>query len=141
MVLEPVFEQDFLHCSYGFRPGRSAHGALKALWKHLMDADGGWIFDLDIRKFFDTMSHINLREILASRVCDGVLVRLINKWLKAGVWLKGTIVYSHEGSPQGGVISPLLSNIYLHAVLDKWFEEQVKPRMKGAAHTERMRFP
>ena len=106
MALEPVFEQDFLYCSYGFRPGRSAHDALKALWKYLMDIGGGWVIDLDIQKFFDTMSHTHLREILASRVCDGVLVRLINKWLKAGVWEKGSIAYPQKGSPQGGVITP-----------------------------------
>lgn len=86
MVLEPLYEQDFLDCSYGFRPNRSAHGALGALWEHMMGVGGGWIIDLDIRKFFDTMSHTHLREILKRRVRDGVLLRLIGKWLKAGVW-------------------------------------------------------
>jgi RNA-directed DNA polymerase len=137
MVLEPLYEQDFLDCSYGFRPNRSAHDALGVLWKHLMDVGGGWIIDLDIRKFFDTMSHAQLREILKRRVRDGVLVRLIGKWLRAGVWEKGNVAYPEEGSPQGGVISPMLSNIYLHEVLDKWFLEQVRPRLRGQAYLVR----
>ena len=119
MMLEPLYEQDFMECSYGFRPGRSAHDALDALWKHLISVGGGYIIDLDIRKFFDTMSHTHLREILKRRVRDGVLTRLIGKWLKAGVWEQGSIVYPGQDAPQGGVASPLLSNIYLHEVLDK----------------------
>ena len=133
MVLEPLYEQDFLDCSYGFRPRRSAHGALEALWRGVMDSGGGWIIDLDIRKFFDTMSPAHLREILKRRVRDGVLLRLIGKWLKAGVWEHGNISYPELGSPQGGVISPILSNVYLHEVLDTWFTEQVTPRLKGRA--------
>jgi RNA-directed DNA polymerase len=123
----------FWTVSYGFRPGRSAHDALEALWRQMMDIDGGWIIDLDIRKFFDTMDHSHLRDILKSRVCDGVLTRLIGKWLKAGVMKEGNISYPGRGTPQGGVISPLLSNIYLHEVLDKWFNNVVKPRLKGRA--------
>ena len=137
MVLEPLYEQDFLDCSYGFRAGRSAHGAVESLWEKLMGMGGGWIIDLDIRKFFDTMSHSHLREILKSRVRDGVLTRLIGKWLKAGVWERGQVSYPEEGSPQGGVISPMLSNVYLHEVLDRWFSEEVRPRMRGQAHLVR----
>lgn len=133
MVLEPLYEQDFLDCSYGFRTGRSAHNALQALRKRLMEIGGGWIIDLDIRKFFDTMAHAHIREILRKRVSDGVIRRLIGKWLKAGVWEKGNISYPEQGTPQGGVISPLLSNIYLHEVLDTWFENEVKPRLKAKA--------
>jgi group II intron reverse transcriptase/maturase len=133
MVLEPLYEQDFLDCSYGFRPRRSAHDALEALWKGVMGSGGGWIIDLDIRKFFDTMSPTHLREILKRRVRDGVLLRLIGKWLKAGVWEKGSVSYPELGSPQGGVISPILSNVYLHEVLDTWFAEQVRPRLRGRA--------
>lgn len=133
MVLEPVYEQEFLDCSYGFRPGRSAHDALEVLWRQMMDIDGGWIIDLDIRKFFDTMDHSHLRDILKSRVCDGVLTCLIGKWLRAGVMKEGNISYPERGTPQGGIISPLLSNIYLHEVLDKWFTRMVKPRLKGRA--------
>ncbi len=133
MVLEPLYEQDFLDCSYGFRPGRSAHEALQALWNQMMDMGGGWVIDLDIRKFFDTMDHAHIREILKRRVNDGVITRLIGKWLKAGVWEAGNISYPDKGTPQGGVISPLLSNIYLHEVLDAWFEKEVKPRLRGKA--------
>lgn len=133
MILEPVYERDFLDCSYGFRPGRSAHDALAALWKHATEIGGGWIIDLDIRKFFDTMAHTHIREILKKRVSDGVITRLIGKWLKAGVWEKGNVSYPETGTPQGGVISPLLSNIYLHEVLDKWFEHEVKPRLRAKA--------
>jgi group II intron reverse transcriptase/maturase len=133
MVLEPLYEQEFLDCSYGFRPKRSAHDALEGLWQQAMGIGGGWIIDLDIRKFFDSMSHRHIREILKRRVCDGVVRRLMGKWLKAGVMEKGQLSYPEEGSPQGGVISPMISNVYLHEVLDKWFDEVVKPRMRGTA--------
>jgi group II intron reverse transcriptase/maturase len=131
MVLEPLYEQEFLNCSYGFRPGRSAHDALDAFWVQAMGTGGGWVIDLDIQKFFDTLDKKHLREILKRRVSDGVILKLIGKWLNAGVWEKGETSYPESGTPQGGVISPLLSNIYLHEVLDKWFEEMVKPRLKG----------
>jgi RNA-directed DNA polymerase len=133
MVLEPLYEQEFLDCSYGFRPGRSAHDALQALWDGLMGLGGGWIIDLDIRKFFDSLDRGHLREILKRRVCDGVLLRLIGKWLNAGVLEEGEVSYPERGSPQGGVVSPILSNVYLHEVLDTWFVNEVKPRLKGEA--------
>lgn len=133
MVLEPVYEQDFLDCSYGFRPGRSAHQALDALWKGLMDMGGGWVLDLDVQSFFDTLSHARLRSFLDQRVRDGVLRRTIDKWLKAGVLEDGSVKRPSEGTPQGGVVSPLLANVYLHEVLDKWFETEVKPRLQGRA--------
>jgi group II intron reverse transcriptase/maturase len=133
MVLEPLYEQEFLDCSYGFRPGRSAHEALEALWKGMMGMGGGWLIDLDIRKFFDTLDKSELREILTRRVRDGVLLRLIGKWLNAGVLEEGEVSYPERGTPQGGVISPMLSNIYLHDVLDRWFEAEVRPRLKGKA--------
>ena len=94
---------------------------------------GGWIINLDIRKFFDTLDKAHLREILKRRVCDGVIVRLIGKWLSAGVLEGGQLSYPERGTPQGGVISPLLSNIYLHEVLDSWFAQTVKPRLCGEA--------
>ena len=106
MVLEPLYEQEFLDCSYGFRPGRSAHDALEALWKGQMDMGGGWIIDLDIRKFFDTLDKNHLREILKRRVRDGVLLRLIGKWLDAGVLENGGVSYPERGTPQGGVMTP-----------------------------------
>jgi len=139
MVLEPLYEQDFLDCSYGFRPGRSAHGALQALWDGLMKMGGGWIIDLDIKKFFDTLDHSHLREILKRRVSDGVLLRLIGKWLNAGVMEDGELSYPERGTPQGGVISPMLSNIYLHEVLDRWFNSEVKPRLQGGGVSHQVR--
>jgi group II intron reverse transcriptase/maturase len=134
MVLEPLYEQDFLPCSYGFRPGRSAHQALEELWQQAMRVGGGWIVEVDIRKFFDTLDHAHLRDFLRQRVRDGVLLRLIDKWLKAGVLEEGCLTHPEAGTPQGGVISPLLANIFLHYVLDVWFEQQVKPRLKGHAY-------
>jgi len=133
MVLEPVYENEFYNFSYGFRPGKSAHDAIESLWKNLMNLRGGWVIDLDISKFFDTLEHGKLREILKRRVCDGVITRTIDKWLNAGVMEAGCVSYSETGTPQGGVISPVLSNIYLHEVLDRWFVEMVKPRLKGSA--------
>jgi RNA-directed DNA polymerase len=133
MVLEAIYEQDFRDCSYGFRPGRSAHQALDTLWRRTMSLGGGWIVEVDIRKFFDTLDHAHLRELLRRRVRDGVLLRLIDKWLKAGVLEDGQLTLPAAGSPQGGVISPLLANIYLHYVLDVWFEQEVQPRLKGRA--------
>jgi RNA-directed DNA polymerase len=133
MALEAVYEQDFLDCSYGFRPGRSAHQALECLRNQIMAMKGGWIVELDIRNFFDTMVHTHLQTFLRQRVRDGVLHRLIGKWLNAGVLEEGNVTYPEEGSPQGGVISPILSNVYLHHALDLWFEREVKPRMHGPA--------
>lgn len=133
MVLESVYEQDFLDCSYGFRPGRSAHQALDALWQQTMQMGGGWILELDIRKFFDKLDHAHLRTFLRRRVRDGVLLRLIGKWLNTGVLEEGTLSYPEAGSPQGGVVSPVLSNVFLHYVLDDWFEREVQPRMRGQA--------
>lgn len=133
MVLEPIYEQEFLNCSYGFRPGRSAHQALEAIWQNVQRMNGCWMLEVDIRKFFDTLDHRHLRAILERRIRDGVMRRLLDKWLRAGVWEQGATTYPEQGTPQGGCISPLLSNIYLHTVLDEWFETQVKPRLKGRA--------
>jgi group II intron reverse transcriptase/maturase len=131
MVLEAVYEQDFKDCSYGFRPGRSAHQALDSLWRQTMAIKGGWIVDVDIRKFFDTIDHGHLRDFLKRRVRDGVLLRLIGKWLNAGVLEDGCVTHPEKGSPQGGVVSPILSNVFLHYVLDEWFAREVQPRLKG----------
>jgi len=133
MVLEPIYETDFLECSYGFRPGRSQHQALKALGKSLYRKGSCWVIDLDIQGYFDSIDHGHLREFLDQRVRDGVIRRMIDKWLKAGVMEDGVLTRSTMGSPQGGVVSPLISNIYLHEVLDEWFAEVVIPRMKGRA--------
>jgi len=133
MLLEPIYEQDFLACSYGFRPGRSAHQALDSFWKQTMNCQGGWVLEVDIQKFFDNLDHGHLRTFLQQRVRDGVLLRLIGKWLKAGVMEDGSVSYPDAGSPQGGVISPLLSNVFLHYVLDLWFEQDVQPRLRHRA--------
>jgi group II intron reverse transcriptase/maturase len=133
MVLEPLYETDFLDVSHGFRPGRSAHGALDALWKQAMKLGGGWIVDVDLRKFFDTIDKGHLREFLKRRVRDGVILRLIGKWLNAGVLEDGVVTTPEHGTPQGGVASPLLANIFLHYVLDEWFEAEVRPRLRGEA--------
>jgi RNA-directed DNA polymerase len=133
MALEPVYETDFLDVSHGFRPRRGAHGALESLWQQAMNLGCNWIVDVDLRKFFDTIDHGHLRELLRRRVRDGVILRLIGKWLNAGVLEEGILTIPDEGTPQGGVVSPLLANIFLHYVLDEWFEKEVRPRLKGKA--------
>ena len=106
MVMEPVYETDFLDVSHGFRPGRGAHGALDSLWKQEMKLGGDWIVDVDLRRFFDTIDHGHLREFLKRRVRDGVILRLIGKWLNAGVLEEGVLTTPDEGTPQGGVLTP-----------------------------------
>lgn len=133
MVLGAIYEQDFHPGSYGFRPGRSAHDALQAVWDATMRIGGGWVLEVDIRAFFDTLDHGALRGFLDKRVSDGVLRRAIDKWLKAGVFESGMVTHPDEGTPQGGVVSPVLANVYLHEVLDVWFEREVKPRLQGDA--------
>lgn len=133
MQLEPIYERDFQDCSYGFRPRRSAHQALESFREQLMKCRGGWVLEEDIRKFFDNLDHGHLREFLRFRVRDGVLLRLIDKWLKAGVMEDGSVSYPDAGTPQGGVVSLLLSNVFLHYVLDLWFEQDVKSRMRQRA--------
>jgi RNA-directed DNA polymerase len=133
MVLEAVYEQDFLDCSYGFRPKRSAHQALQGFWQQTMRMAGGWVIKVDIQSYFDTIEHARLRGILDQRVRDGVIRRTIDKWLKAGVLEKGCVRHPDTGVPQGSGVAPILSNLFLHEVLDTWFEHVVKPRLEGAA--------
>jgi RNA-directed DNA polymerase len=137
MVLEAIYEQDFLDCSYGFRPGRSAHQALEALQNRAVVRRGSWVLEIDIRKYFDSLDHGMLREILSRRVRDGVLLRLIGKWLNAGVLDGVELSFPDAGTPQGGVISPLLANIFLHEALDVWFHEAVVPRLSRTARLYR----
>lgn len=137
MLLQAIYEQDFLDCSYGYRPRRSAHQALEAVRDATMPVGGGWVLEVDVRKFFDTMDHEHIIGILRRRVRDGVLLRLIGKWLHAGVMEDGELSYPESGSPQGGVISPLLANIYLHEVVDQWFYREAKPRLRGRAQLVR----
>lgn len=131
MMLETVYEQEFHDFSYGFRPRRSAHQALDRLREITNTMRTGWVLEVDITSFFDTLNHACLRSFLDQRVCDGVLRRTIDKWLKAGVLEGGQVHHPELGTPQGGVISPLLANVYLHHVLDEWFVRDVKPRMRG----------
>jgi group II intron reverse transcriptase/maturase len=131
MLLEPIYETDFLPCSYGFRPGRSAHDALSALRNGIIGQRLCWVVDIDISKYFDTIDHTHLRGFLDQRVKDGVVRKMIDKWLKAGVLDEGVLSRTAGGTPQGGVISPLLSNIFLHHVLDEWFETVARPRLQG----------
>jgi group II intron reverse transcriptase/maturase len=133
MLLEPIYEQDFYDFSYGFRPGRSPHKALKALDEGLRQVGGGWVLDVDLKSFFDTIVHEKLRELLRLRVADEAIIRLIGKWLNAGVLEEGAVHHSENGTPQGGVVSPLLANIYLHEALDGWWVKDVMPRMRGRA--------
>jgi len=114
MLLEPIYEHDFYDCSYGFRPHRSAHQALESISKQTMWSGVACILEVDIRKFFDTLDHGHLRAFLQQRVRDGVVLRLIGKWLNAGVMEDGAVTYPESGSPQGGVVSPLAANVYLH---------------------------
>jgi group II intron reverse transcriptase/maturase len=131
MLLGAIYEQDFQDFSYGFREGRSPHQALGELRAQCMGKNIRWIIDADISGFFDSLDHDLLRAVLKQRVKDGSILRLIGKWLNAGVIEGNDLTYPETGSPQGGVISPVLSNIFLHHVLDEWFVRDVQPRMKG----------
>jgi RNA-directed DNA polymerase len=131
MFLEAVYEQQFRNCSYGFRPRRSQHDALDALRAGLMRMEGGFVIEIDIQSFFDSLDHSHLRRFLDLRVRDGVIRQAIGSWLKAGVLEDGRFERSDEGTPQGGVVSPLLANVFLHHVLDEWFEDEISPRLAG----------
>ena len=130
-ILEPIYEQEFYPFSYGFRPGIGALDATRDVQASIQREGTRWIVEVDIRKFFDTLSHQHLREFLRKRVRDGVILRLIDKWLRAGVMEAGEWQATEEGTPQGGIISPLLANLYLHEVLDRWYVEQIKDRLQG----------
>ena len=131
MLLEPILEGEFHPHSYGFRPGRSAHQALAALWEQCSRLRTEWIVDADLRKYFDTIDKQHLRTMLRKRVRDGVIDRLVGKWLNAGVLEDGVWWCPEHGTPQGGVLSPLLSNLYLHDVLDEWLVREVPAHLKG----------
>ena len=131
MILEAIYEQDFYDFSFGYRPERNPHQALHLLREQCMNLNIGWIIDADIKGFFDSIDHNQLREVLRLRVNDGGILRLVGKWLNAGVLEGDSLSYPEQGTPQGGVISPLLANIFLHHVLDEWFVHEVQSRMKG----------
>ncbi len=131
MVVEAVYEQDFKDFSWGFRPGRRMHDALAGLRSWLMSRGGAWVVEVDIQGFFDALPHADLRDFLDQRVRDGVVRRAIGKWLNAGVMEGGVVRRGSTGTPQGGVISPLLANVFLHHVFDVWLDEEVRPRSRG----------
>lgn len=124
-ILEAIFEADFLDFSYGFRPGRNPHQALRALRTNIVTKKVRHVFEADIRGYFNHISHQWLMKMVAQRVADPIILKLIGKWLKAGVMEHGVVTRNEEGTPQGGPISPVLANIYLHYVLDLWFERRV----------------
>ncbi len=130
-ILESIYEQDFMNCSYGFRPKRNAHQALKELNDLIMFQPVNHIVEADIKGFFDNVSHEKLIEFLKVRINDTTLLNLINKFLKAGYIDEGLLVKPEAGTPQGSILSPMLANIFLHYVLDKWFNTTVKNHVKG----------
>jgi RNA-directed DNA polymerase len=132
-ILTAVYEPIFHDFSYGFRPGRSAHDALRELRNHIMAGGANWVYEADIRSYFNTINHEKLMEMLRQRIADPVILRLIQKWLRAGVMENGVVVWNERGTPQGGPISPVLANIYLHYALDDWFVTRVLPRLEGQA--------
>ena len=136
-ILSAIFEQNFLECSYGFRPGRNPHQALRALRSHFVAGKVRHMYEADIRGYFNHINHEWLRKMVAQRIADPVILSLIGKWLRAGVMQDGVVVRMHEGSPQGGPVSPVLANIYLHYVLDLWFEKRFKTWCQGEAYLVR----
>ena len=133
-LMNAIYEQDFLDCSYGFRPGRSQHQALDEVDRVTFTRSTGWILEIDIQSYFDKIVRGILVEMVEKRIGDGSVLRLIQKWIKVGVIEDGKLLMSETGTEQGQPISPLLANIYLHHALDVWFEEEVKPRLKGEAY-------
>jgi RNA-directed DNA polymerase len=136
-VLEAIYEQDFLDCSHGFRPHRGAHDAVRALDRIVHQGKVGWILEADIVSFFDSLDRTRLMELLQVRVADGSLLRLVGKCLHVGVLDGAEYAEPETGTAQGSVLSPMLGNVYLHYVLDLWFEREVKPRLRGEAHLVR----
>jgi len=133
-LLNAIYEQDFLECSFGFRPGRSAQEALDEIGRVICRRPISMVLEADISSYFDTIVRDLLVEMIEKRVTDGSILRLIGKWIHIGVIEDGRLLISETGTGQGQVISPLLANIYLHHVLDEWFEKEVKPRLKGEAY-------
>ncbi len=134
MILESIYEVDFNDTSYGFRPDRSCHQALSALGQNIATKRVNWISDADIKGFFDHVNHERLIELLKQRIGDPRMLWLIGRFLRAGVMIEGNQSPTAEGVAQGSVLSPLLANVYLHYVLDQWFEQDVRPRLTGEAY-------
>jgi RNA-directed DNA polymerase len=133
-ILNAIYEQDFLECSYGFRPGRGPHQALDEVGRVICTRPTGWILEIDITAYFDSIVRQQLMELIEKRVRDRSVLHLIRKWIQTGVIEEGRLLVSETGTGQGQTISPLLANIYLHYVLDEWVENEVKPRLRGEAH-------
>ncbi len=133
MLMSAVYEQDFYDFSYGFLEGRSPHQAIEALREQCYRENIHWIIDADVTKFFDNLDHGILRELIRKRISDGSIIRLIGKWLNAGMLEGEDLSYTDKGTPQGGVISPLLANIFFHYVLDEWYVKEIMPRLKGCS--------
>jgi RNA-directed DNA polymerase len=133
-ILNAIYEQDFLDCSYGFRPGRGQHQALDEVGRVICTRPTGWVLEIDVTAYFDSIVREQLMEMIEKRVRDRSVLRLIRKWIQVGVIEEGRLLVSETGTGQGQTISPLLANIYLHYVLDEWFENEVKTRLRGAAH-------
>ena len=131
MILEAIFEPAFQAFSHGFRRGHSAHQALEEVRAQCSTLHINWIVDADVSGFFDNLDWSHLRAFIQQRVNDGRILRLIGKWLHAGVLEAGVLLHPDKGAPQGGVVSPSLANVFLHHVLDEWFVKDVQPRMKG----------
>ncbi len=137
LVLQSIWEPEFLDCSYGFRPGRSAHDALRRLAEVITNGQTQWVVEADIKGFFDRVSHAHLMRFLEHRITDPNFLRTIRRFLKAGVMEDGVVSASEEGTPQGGLVSPALANIYLHYVLDLWFEKRYRKSCQGKAYLVR----
>ena len=133
-ILETIYEQDFLDCSYGYRPNTGAHKAVKDLTQALMSGRYHYLVEADIKGFFNNIDHDLLIEMLGKRIDDKAFLNLIRKWLKAGILDKGLVICPITGTPQGGVVSPILANIYLHTVLDVWFYETVQTHCRGQVY-------
>jgi len=133
-IMEAIYEQDFHNCSYGFRPNKNCHQALKRVSKLINDRPVNHVIEADIKGFFDNIPHEKLMELVKIRIADKAFLRYIIRFLKSGYMDSGTRQETEKGTPQGGNISPILANIFLHYVLDEWFERQVKPHLKGQSH-------
>ena len=136
-VLQAIWEPEFRDCSYGFRPGRGAHDALRRVAEVITNGRTQWVVEADIKGFFDHVSHAHLLRFLGHRIADPKLLRIVQRFLKAGILEDGVFTASEEGTPQGGLVSPVLSNIYLHYVLDLWFEKRFAKGCTGKAYLTR----
>jgi RNA-directed DNA polymerase len=136
-ILSAIFEQDFLEISYGYRSGRGPHDALRALRSHIIAGKVRYVYEADIRAYFTSINHEWVRKMLRERIADKTILRLIDKWLKAGLMQEGEITYPERGTPQGGPISCVLANVYLHYVVDMWFEKVFKKKIEGEAYITR----